>query len=83
MSQYSQVPVSPNTLLPLPTQSRIGEYPFQILDRKSPPPPPGLAQQTSNAENVIIHPHFPEPARVFTDNWNLLWAESMDYSPTD
>jgi phosphatidylserine/phosphatidylglycerophosphate/cardiolipin synthase-like enzyme len=37
--------------------------------------------QTSNAENIIIHRGFPELAKIFTDNWNHLWAESSDYRP--
>jgi len=40
------------------------------------------AAQKSNAENIIIHRTFPELARIFTDNWNHLWAESQDYRPT-
>ena len=37
------------------------------------------AAQTSNAENIIIHRGFPELAKVFTENWNHLWAESHDF----
>ena len=40
------------------------------------------AAQTSNAENIIIHRGFPELARVFTDNWDHLWQESVVLRPT-